>query len=311
MAIDPLPLQGSDYVIGIDIGGTNFRIGAINKAGEPVAEPSREKSLYLFQSENSAKVVIDYVSSYIRSIKNGSLCGICLGLPGTVNKSKTTVISCPNLPGFARLDLAAPLSEYFHVPVIVEHDVIPLLSYDMWKHHLWNMDCIIALYIGTGLGNAIYIHGKFLNGKNGVSGELGHIPVAGKTDVCPCGNTGCMELYCAGKRLEYIHSNYMSGIDFPHIFDHYNEYSILAEFIDYMAIAAATEINILDPDCILLSGGIINMENFPCDDLCKRICKYARKPYPEQNLNFIRGNLNPFAGVYGAGIYMWDKLVHN
>jgi len=303
-------LHGSDYVIGIDIGGTHFRIGAVDRTGNQIIPPVREKSSLLFNKDNPVQVIIEYISSYIdtENTKSGTLRGICLGLPGTVNRYKTTVISCPNLPGFSHMDLATPLSEYFHIPVVVEHDVILLLSYDMQEYQLQGKDCIIALYVGTGLGNALYIHGKFLDGKNGVSGELGHIPVAGKTDPCPCGNTGCLELYSAGKRLEYIHSHYMAGIEFSDIFDHYKEYNVLSEFVDFIAIATATEINILDPDCILLSGGIINMKNFPFDDLCCRIRKYARKPYPEQNLEFIRGKVDPFAGVYGAGIYMWKKL---
>jgi allose kinase len=310
MPANPAHFQSHDYVIGIDIGGTNFRIGAITESGMQVIEPIRESSLILTKSNNPIEVMTDYISAFISKIKNGHLKGICLGLPGTVNRSKTTVISCPNLPGFTQLDIVSPFIRNFHVPVIVEHDVILLLSYDMKEKHLQDMDCIIALYMGTGLGNALYIHGKFLDGKNGVSGELGHIPVAGKTDICPCGNTGCMELYCAGKRLEYIHSHYMPEIEFSDLFDHYKEYGILAEFVDYMAIATATEINILDPDCILLSGGIINMKNFPFDDLYRRIHKYTRKPYPEQNLNFIRGVVNPFAGVNGAGVYMWKMLNH-
>ena len=75
-----------------------------------------------------------------------------------------------------------------------------------------------------------------------------------------------------------------------------------------MAIALATEITILDPTYIILSGGVIHMKNFPLDDLYKKIHKYVRKPYPEQSLAFTLGSNDPFAGVLGAGIYMWKII---
>ena len=126
--------------------------------------------------------------------------------------------------------------------------------------------------------------------------------------MCNCGNQGCIELFCCGKALERLHKENFPTINLVEIFSHYSEYSVLHEFIDYMAIALATEINILDPTHIILAGGVVYMKDFPLDDLYKKIHSYTRKPYPEQSLSFILGADDPFAGVLGAGIYMWKKV---
>ena len=297
-----------DYVIGIDIGGTNFRIGGILPDGSLISEPVKYSSRDMFATGSPIDILIRVINDYTGSFPDHTLKGICIGFPGTVSREKDVVISCPNLLAFTDLNVAAPLKEKFQVPVIAEHDVLLLLSYDMKKQNLEDADCIVSFYIGTGLGNGIFIHGRFLDGKNGVAGELGHIPVYGKNDPCPCGGKGCIELFCAGKALERLHDTYMPDVPFPDIFSHFAEVPQLDEYLDAMAVALATEITILDPVYIILAGGVIHMKDFPYDTLCRKIRERTRKPYPAQALDFIKGSNDPFAGISGAGIYMWNRL---
>lgn len=296
-----------DYVIGIDIGGTNFRIGTITP-DHTLENARRVSSRQLFETNDPILVLSSFLSSYMKEFPERTCRGICLGFPGTVDKKKQVVYSCPNLPSITNKNVAGILGEQFQLPVCAEHDVILLLANDLKTAKLQGYDCVIALYVGTGLGNALYIHGRFLDGKNGVAGELGHIPVMGITDPCPCGNEGCLELFCGGKKLEQIREEYYPKVPFSELFSHYSKDGPLAVYLDAVAVAAATEINILDPDCILLSGGVINMADFPYEQLITRIRHYARKPYPEQSLIFSRGIIDPFSGVLGAGIYMWDRI---
>lgn len=296
-----------DYIIGIDIGGTNFRIGAITR-DHCLENARRASSRQLFESNDPIPVLSDFLSSYMEEFPGRTCRGICLGFPGTVDKKKQVVYSCPNLPSITNTDVGGILGEQFQLPVCAEHDVILLLANDMESFNLQGFECIIALYVGTGLGNALYIHGHYLDGKNGVSGELGHIPVMGRTDPCPCGNEGCLELFCAGKKLEKIREEYYPQVPFQELFSHYSTDGPLSIYVDAVAVAAATEINILDPDCILLSGGVINMTDFPYEHLLTRIHHYTRKPFPEQSLTFFRGSPDPFSGVLGAGIYMWNRI---
>ena len=297
-----------EYVIGIDIGGTNFRIGGITSEKELIAEPQKYSSRQMFEDGSPTDVLEKVISDFIAEFPDYILKGICIGFPGTVSASKDRVISCPNLTAFTDVNISVPLKEKFQVPVVAEHDVTLLLSYDMKAFHLENDCCLVSFYVGTGLGNGIYIHGHFLDGKNGVAGELGHIPVHGKTEECSCGNVGCIELFCSGRALERLHDMHFSTIPFPDIFSYYKDIPQLQEFVDYMAIALSTEITILDPAHIILSGGVIHMKDFPYEILCQKIRDYTRKPYPSQSLSFIKGSNDPFAGIIGAGVYMWNKL---
>lgn len=300
-------IHKNSYILGVDIGGTNIRIGAIRKDGSLIHQKI-DSSRQLFKTEGAVQALGDYLESFMLD-SPGKLQGICIGFPGTVSKDKKTVLSIPHLSNFSGKNIGGILSERFGVPTICEHDVILLLANDINLLKLSSQDCIIALYIGTGIGNALYINNKFYYGKNGVSGELGHIPVLGSSDLCPCGNTGCLELYSSGKRLEQIKETYFTDLDdFGKLFTLHREHSIVQEFVDCIAVAAATEINILDPDIVLLSGGVINMPDFPYEKLLERIRTHTRKPYPSENLCFVRGTLDKCAGIRGAGLYLWERL---
>ena len=143
-------------IIGMDIGGTNCRIGGVCsdlKLMEPVA---KYNSRALFNTDEPEQILIEMIDNFIRTHPNGTPVGICIGFPGTVNKTKDTVISCPNLLAFTNRNIAGPLEEHFHIPVVAEHDVLLLLSYDMKLLGLEDADCIVSFYLGTGLGNGSY-----------------------------------------------------------------------------------------------------------------------------------------------------------
>lgn len=306
--MDKISGINKEYVIGIDIGGTNFRIGSVDSQGN-VLDLQRYSSYIFTQNQNPTQELIKYILNFIDQQK-GCLKSICIGFPGTVTKDKTTVSSCPNIKVFDGINISALLEERFNVPVIVEHDVILLLQNDIHKYQLENLDCIIAMYLGTGLGNALYVHGRILDGKNGTSGELGHIAIANNSAVCPCGNSGCIELYASGKRLEHIRSqHYPEASSFEEMLNLHSTDQVIVEFLDYVAIALAAEINILDPDIILVGGGVINIPTFPYEELLNSVKRHVRKPFPANNISFLRIPIDEKQGVRGAGLYAWKKFM--
>ena len=96
--------------------------------------------------------------------------------------------------------------------------------------------------------------------------------------------------------------------DISYIFSEHGDSEIILQFIDDLAIAAATEINILDPDHIIIGGGLPNMEGFPRHELEARIHKYARKPLPDEDLEFIYSKEGQESGVMGAAIHARHQL---
>ncbi len=298
------------YVLGCDIGGTSCRMGAVTKDGT-VLHFSVKSSRDFLVSTQPVFALAKLMKQFMDEVE-GQAISICIGFPGTVDKNKKVVLSCPNLPPFDGLNMEDHLQAalQMQIPVFVEHEVLFLLWNDLKKHQLVEKDCVMAVYLGTGLGNAMYIHGRLLEGKNGNSGELGHIPIAGDTTICPCGSEGCIEMHASGKRLEEIQKQYFPDEkNFDVLLQNHKDHPAIVAFLDYVAIAIATEINILDPDCILMGGGVLNIPSFPYEALLDRIRYRTRKPTPANNLHFIRADSDVQCGSRGAGLYYWDLVL--
>lgn len=296
-----------NFVLGIDIGGTNLRIGMLTEKKELIHfEKKPIQNLYVYA--DPLEGLVCYIRDYLSNKDITKLKAIGIGFPSIVSKDKRELFSTPNLPGFDNRNVVSLLQKAFQVPVFIDNDVNMHVNYEINKNKLSPSGITLGFYIGTGFGNSIYINGEFLQGKNGVAGELGHIPAFRNERVCSCGNKGCIETIAAGKYLVEIYNQLSVDVPFEDFFLHYEKYPELVEFLDTIAIPVATEINILDPDYIILGGGVLQMKHFPQGEFEKKIRNYTRKPYPEQSLNIIYAENNQATGVMGAGYYVYENL---
>lgn len=294
------------YFIGIDIGGTNIRIGLVDSKG----------NLLHFEMENSKNILSDkpvdnlseFIKAYINKNVTYSILGAVIGFPSTVDKDRKVLLSTPNIPGLNQLDIVNQLEKLIRIPVYIDRDVNLLLQYDIYSNNFGEKGIVLGFYIGTGFGNAIQIDGRLLIGSNGSAGELGHIPLIKDETPCECGNKGCVEVYASGKRLQYLKDKHFPGTIVGEVFNKHSDDPIIQEYIEYLAIPIAIEINIFDPDYIILGGGVLQMEGFPYDDLQAHIYEHVRKPYPAENLKYYYSHADQTNGVIGAGIYGFRKI---
>lgn len=289
------------FIIGMDLGGTNIRIGAVDE-DKQVSFFKKVFQRKVFTNEDSISLLIQFIEDYINECElMGKIKTIAIGLPATVSRDCTTVLQAPSLMGFDNLDIVTPLEAYFGIKTILLKDVWTAVLYDINKYNLKLNGMIMACYVGTGIGNVILMDGQILKGKNGVAGELGHIPIKGNAVPCGCGNIGCLENMAGGKYLAKFSEE--KDIDISKVFVNNCSSTEINEYLDNVAIAISTEINILDPDQVLLGGGVLQMEAFPRDILEKKIREHIRKPFPEANLqlNFVEDDLEK--GVIGAALY--------
>lgn len=297
------------YIIGMDIGGTNIRIGAVDRDGAVRCfEKIRRITVLdgIAPVERLAQFIKDFLERY--AITN-ELCAIAIGFPATLNRECTTVLQAPNIPGLDGVNFAVPLQAAFQVPVFLCKDIWTAFYYDLKKYAIPQKGIISGCYVGTGIGNVISVNGKLLIGKNGAAGELGHIPVDGNTEACGCGNQGCMENLAAGKYLEKLcKTGPFQGASIGDLFTLHGAHPVLKQFVDRIAMAVATEINILDPDVILLGGGVLAMKDFPRGLLTSCIYEHSRKPYPAENLNLIFTEDDEQKGAIGAALYAWQRI---
>lgn len=290
-------------VIGIDIGGTNLRIGLVDKEGN--LEYFEKKSSASLISENAVEnlknEILDYISRY--QLNKEDLV-ITVGVPSAVSKDKSFIYSSPNLKGLENMDLGHLLKDALGIPAFVDRDVNYLLMNDIKNFDL-DPDkdkTILGMYLGTGFGNALYVNGKLFSGKHGVAGELGHIPLMGTKGLCGCGNTECCELKCSGKHLQELREEYFPDTCIDDIFTEHGDDPIIQEYIDTLAYPISTEITLFDPDYVVMAGGVMIMKDFPMERLIEQIKQKTRHPYPAEDINFIYPKHTQTSGVIGGAL---------
>ena len=290
-------------VIGIDIGGTSFRIGLVDDRGE-VTDFRKVPVKQVFTTEKPLEDLCTYLKAYIQE---RAVEALAIGFPATLDAKRQTVLQAPNIPFMEHLPVVEVLSRELGIPVYIERDVTFGLMYDCKKYKVAETGIVCGFYFGTGIGNAIAINGQPLIGRNGTAGELGHIPADGSSEVCGCGNVGCLEPLAGGRYLAQLCRETYTDTHISEIFAKHGDAPEIKRFIDRMAIAVATEINILDPDVVLLGGGVANMPGFPRDYLNSRILERTRKPLPAENLTILYTEDEPEKSVVGAAIYARSK----
>lgn len=296
--------MNNSYIIGIDIGGTNFRIGAVDEQNQ-VAHFRKIPTGEVFCTEDAMTDLTVYLKEYCSMLREEGkeIQSVSIGFPTTINRERTKVLQAPNIPFMENLPVVEILGMELGLPVFIERDVTMALLYDQVKYGLTDCEILTGIYFGTGLGNALMIGGKMLVGRNGTAGELGHIPVDGNELVCGCGNVGCMETVAAGRYLTYLCREVFTDTKVEEIFTKHGQHELLLQFVDRMAMAVTTEINILNPDCVLIGGGVPQMKDFPKEYLAERIWQRTRKPYPAEDLYLIFAEDAEDKSVIGAAEY--------
>lgn len=296
-------------VIGIDIGGTNIRLGVVDEKLH-LSHFEKSSSAFLREPDSSEKLV-DFLRNYMERYALTDIEAIRIGVPSMVDRDRDYVYRAPNLGGLVELKLATLLREALHLPVAVDRDVNHLLLYDI---HELGLDpkrtkTILGFYIGTGLGNPIWLNAEIFRGKHGVAGELAHIPLYGEDIACPCGGKGCVEMLASGRALERIQQRYFPDTSIGDVFTLHRDTEPIRHFIETLSYPLATEITLLDPDLIVLSSGVVGMNDFPKEQLIKEVTKRVKHPVPAEDLEYIFPETGHENGVIGAAIarFFYDE----
>ena len=289
------------YAIGVDIGGTNFRMGTVDAKGK--THHFKQLRSQTLKVENAAEVLSDYLNDFIKAQGiEAQIKGVAIGVPALVSRDKSRILSAPNLPSLERPDFLSILENRLGVPVLLDRDVNYLLLDDIEALSLQNQQSVLGFYVGTGLGNALYLDGKLYRGANGAAGELGHIPLYGVQEACTCENAGCAETRISGRYLAELQKQYFPKEEITHLFTELGDHPILQKYVRDLALPIATEINILDPQAVILSGGVLSMPDFPYAMLETEILAHLRRPYPKDSVALFKIDHEKDSAVRGAGL---------
>lgn len=288
----------TDVIIGIDMGATHIRFCIVDVQGN---------ELYSNKRYTESVIKPELTNGLINTLHelltgcHAQCCYMMLGLPAMIANDEQTIISAPNLalPATESVFLAKNLSAILNCPVQLARDVNMQLCWDVYQHQLQEK-IVLAIYLGTGMGFAIWMNGAPWTGARGVAGELGHIPQGDNNKRCACGNFGCLETCCSGVALYNWYQQVERGFPFATLFLQSVGLPFIQQFLDHAARAIATTINLFDPDTVILGGGVMDMQGFPHERLIEQTRRYLRHPLPHNTVCFIRATSSDFNGARGA-----------
>ncbi len=296
-----------NVVAGVDMGATHIRF-CLQAADGTVLHCEKRRT---------AEVIADGVQQGIAALIQRQLqafsarCrGLVMGFPALVGKDKRTIISTPNLPlkHDELASLADRLERHLACPVEFARDVNLQLSFDVQENGLQEQQ-VLAAYLGTGMGFAIWLNGAPWTGAHGVAGELGHIPVGDMSLRCGCGNAGCLETVCSGVALQRWYARQPRDWALGDLFLHAGDAPFVRQLLDHAARAVATSINLFDPDAVILGGGVMDMPAFPREALIAQIRQHLRRPLPYEAVRFVPASSSSFNGAQGAAMLARSRFL--
>ncbi len=178
--------------VGVDVGGTNTKIGLIDERGNIIAQKKIPTDAQL-GSETSIRIIADAISSVLteRGTKPDALRSIGIGVPGTADAETGMVIYAPNI-FWRNVPIGPMLQSKFHVPVYVTQDTRAAA----WAEHLvgtaQGVKSLASVTLGTGIGCGMVLDGKIFHGAMNTAVEFGHQIVEFNGNSCNCGRRGCL-----------------------------------------------------------------------------------------------------------------------
>ena len=266
------------YLLGIDLGGTNIKIGCFDTALKLIGKISVPTD-----AEMGPDFIVDkfYCASEELLKQNdlslADVCAVGIGSPGSVNLTEGVVAAAPNLPLFKNVPLKEMASRRLGKPAILENDA----NAACWAEHIIGAgkgsDHMILLTLGTGIGGGIITDGRLIHGPSGGAAELGHLIIYPDGRLCGCGQNGCVEAYAsanstAARATETVRGGVRSSLETPlkehgkitckDVFQHAGHGDAVAKEVvegtaKALALLCVQLANVTDPESIVFAGGMI------------------------------------------------------
>ena len=297
--------------IGIDLGGTNIKGAVVNEQGEIIRQ-----STCPTHAEQGAEAVTATIADMIRDLAKGEdIAGVGLGCPGTVDDNCGTVVYACNL-GWINYDVRSALKKMTGFSVRLVNDANAAALAEVVAGAAKGAQSAVMVTLGTGVGGGIVIEGQLLHGAHGSGAELGHMVLnRDETAVCGCGKRGCVEQYCSASGIVRMAKLALEASDeesslrsldkmtCKDIFDAGRAgdklaLAVLDQYYAYMGEFLANVCNVVNPEVVVLGGGVSKAGTVLLDGLRPYFHKYVF--HAAANVEFALAALGNDAGAYGA-----------
>ena len=307
--------------IGIDVGGTNVKIALVDNKGKIIYSnsiPTRAEMGYEYTINNMKEAITELIKETKSDPKNIESIGF--GFPGQIDYQKGIVRLAPNIPGWVNVPIAEIMEREFGIPTRVDNDVrcaaLGELNYGAGQ----GCDNLICITVGTGIGSGLVINGKLVRGASNAAGEIGHIKLdMNGGPLCGCGDRGCLEAFASGPSIVALAEEYIKGGKStkyrelanpditPYIVSEAAKqgdpvakriFTIVGE---YIGIGLASVVNLLNPEKIIIGGGVAAAGDLLLTPIKESLIKRAM-PIAGSAVEIVPAQLGNSAGVIGASL---------
>ncbi len=295
-----------EYSIGVDLGGTNLRAAAVNRNGKVLEKHSQPTDMTRGRDEVIADIVSG-INAVRQKISGGSrLAGVGIGVPGFILIEKGFVTNSNNLPVLENFPLRDEIERLLGAPIILENDANAAALGEKWMGAGKEVDDLVLLTLGTGIGGGIIGGGRVLHGAVGMAGELGHMTIDPNGNPCGCGNFGCLEKIASATAVEAMADmmslgNHLTSQQVYELTLDGNEKAkmIFRQMGWALGIGLANLINIFNYPLFLLSGGMLPAWDAFAPTMMEEIRKRSFT-FRNTETRVERATLGNQAGLIGA-----------
>ncbi len=317
-------MKEKNLVFAADLGGTHLRAAVIDDTGQIYHRLKRTSP----ESASANDIVSALVSAARECEEQTREHGVAgrasVAVPGTVNVADGIVLTAPNIPSLTGFHLAQSLEAELNKPVLIENDANAAAVGEMWQGAAQGVRSNVCITLGTGVGGGIILDGKLWRGADGSAGEIGHMAIEPFGGVrCGCGSQGCLEVYASATALvrmlrestahhpdsnlpgtedltaEAIYRWAMSGNKLA--IDVFKRMGV------YLGIGLANLVNILNPEMIVIAGGVANGWDLFSEHAIEEMRQRAF-PLPASRVVVKPGQCGDNAGLLGAAKLAFDRL---
>jgi glucokinase len=308
-------IKGSDLTIGIDIGGTKISAGVVDSSGNLI-----DSSKCSTPAEGGKELISSVVNLVKEFNKKYEIKGIGISIAALISSDYGTIVGAPNIANLSKLNFVNEIKGEFKLPIIVENDANAAMWAEFKFGNAKGLNPVMFFIIGTGVGGGLVIDGKLFKGANGIGAEFGHMCVVPNGLLCGCGSKGCIEQYASGGALiryanEALLANpdkseevlsfgegKLSGTALTKAAKAGNELALAAfsKQADWLGLACASYSLIIDPQAIIIGGGVVDAGELFLAPVRAAMRKYM--PFAESHVppKIIAAKFGNDAGLIGA-----------
>lgn len=314
------------YSIGIDLGGTKILIALVDRETGEVLHHVKKKTKKDKGPKNIIKKMLEGIDELLEESGKtlDDISSIGVGAAGQIDRQNGILIAAANLDCYD-LNIKGILSEKFNIPVFVGNDVeIAAIGEQKFGAGKGCND-FVCVFVGTGVGSAIIKDGKIITGATGTAGEIGHIIVDLNGRQCSCGAHGCLEAYASrsaierriegalkkGRKsciLDYLETGKsITSSMIQKSIEREDELVLqcVTEASEYLSGGIASIINFVNPELVILGGGLIEAVDYFYQKTIKK-ARAKSLPVPAEKIQFKKAILGDYSGVIGAA-FLQDR----